>query len=744
SRATDEALERDASVETRDELERPRRRLDRRARSVRELHARGGRCIAATTRNELLLELDRHDELETRREQLVGPAEARERCAPRERATDLVAGRLERVVVDSVHTRAVTPTGPPVEEDRALAHPPRADLVQVPRPRVDRAAEVFGLARELLVPRRRMVERIGLPDRQDPRVAALDALHPRERPLVCALLVGADPAREHRHVPVLGEMAGRLEKHASRDLVASQPAVAVRPPVLGGDDVRRVARDQVEALAGDGVEEAAEPRLDVPETVQRRVEIRERDRARVDVGGGHMGGVAGCHQRLDTAPGADVQGANAAHARCEAVAYARRERVRGDVVRRVLALVLRVVVRRDEEIADRQDPRAEPVRLPFGDEPDRLERPNRTLAERPRDVGARSRKLQEERANDGAETRRRDAPLVERQLVAPVRVHLVAEHVEDTRLRVPDAPERGAEGGGRLEVGTRVGHRRRNLSAAAASRLDCRQRGGNLAAPQGSRGSFLRGDEDAQADHRAGVDDVGDRCRPRRGRGPPRRRQVHGPYELEGRQRLRQLRHVPRRGQVAEGLLVRHARLLRVRDVPGGRGSLLDLARAAAEGGAGDGAGHVLRHVGGRELERRRRGNDDQGERQRLVHELERGEGHDRDLGVERERRLVRAGEDDVRGEARRSLSLPSFVRCPACRGSLDATLRCTSCDRAFRVEDGIPRLLAPTAPGLAAKLRELDAWPELAREQGWYLLDDRVDAALPYLNSRLGWDDRA
>src|SRR5581483_5107536 len=208
--------------------------------------------------------------------------------------------------------------------------------------------------------------------------------------------------------------------------------------------------------------------------------------------------------------------------------------------------------------------------------------------------------------------------------------------------------------------------------------------------------------------------------------------------------RLRQLRHVPRRGQVAEGLLVRHARLLRVRDVPGGRGSLLDLARAAAEGGAGDGAGHVLRHVGGRELERRRRGNDDQGERQRLVHELERGEGHDRDLGVERERRLVRAGEDDVRGEARRSLSLPSFVRCPACRGSLDATLRCTSCDRAFRVEDGIPRLLDPTAPGLAAKLRELDAWPELAREQGWYLLDDRVDAALPYLNSRLGWDDRA
>jgi SAM-dependent methyltransferase len=59
-------------------------------------------------------------------------------------------------------------------------------------------------------------------------------------------------------------------------------------------------------------------------------------------------------------------------------------------------------------------------------------------------------------------------------------------------------------------------------------------------------------------------------------------------------------------------------------------------------------------------------------------------------------------------------------------------------------VEDGIPRLLDPTAPGLAAKLREIEAWPLLAREQGWYEADERVDAALPYLNSELGWEDRA
>ena len=59
-------------------------------------------------------------------------------------------------------------------------------------------------------------------------------------------------------------------------------------------------------------------------------------------------------------------------------------------------------------------------------------------------------------------------------------------------------------------------------------------------------------------------------------------------------------------------------------------------------------------------------------------------------------------------------------------------------------MEEDIPRLVDPTAPGLAAKLRELEAWPVLAREQGWYVADDRVDAALPYLNSELGWEDRA
>ena len=83
-------------------------------------------------------------------------------------------------------------------------------------------------------------------------------------------------------------------------------------------------------------------------------------------------------------------------------------------------------------------------------------------------------------------------------------------------------------------------------------------------------------------------------------------------------------------------------------------------------------------------------------------------------------------------------------MRCPACRGTLGDDLVCAACGRRYEREDGIARLLDPTAPGLEAKLRELDAWPVLAREQGWYEADDRIDAALPFLNRDLGWDDRA
>jgi SAM-dependent methyltransferase len=87
---------------------------------------------------------------------------------------------------------------------------------------------------------------------------------------------------------------------------------------------------------------------------------------------------------------------------------------------------------------------------------------------------------------------------------------------------------------------------------------------------------------------------------------------------------------------------------------------------------------------------------------------------------------------------------LPSFVVCPSCREALDEGLACRSCGLRYATTGGIVSLLDPAAPGLEAKLREIEGWPALAREQGWYEADDRIDSALPYLNRDLGWEDRS
>ncbi|MFN2469290.1 MAG: methyltransferase domain-containing protein [Gaiellaceae bacterium] len=85
-------------------------------------------------------------------------------------------------------------------------------------------------------------------------------------------------------------------------------------------------------------------------------------------------------------------------------------------------------------------------------------------------------------------------------------------------------------------------------------------------------------------------------------------------------------------------------------------------------------------------------------------------------------------------------------LACPLCRGRLAGEgegLACTCCGGRFPVEDGIPRLLDASLPGIAAKRREIEGWVELARQEGWYEPDDQVDAALPFLNRDLGWDDQ-
>src|SRR5580765_325679 len=90
--------------------------------------------------------------------------------------------------------------------------------------------------------------------------------------------------------------------------------------------------------------------------------------------------------------------------------------------------------------------------------------------------------------------------------------------------------------------------------------------------------------------------------------------------------------------------------------------------------------------------------------------------------------------------------ALLDVLRCPVCGSPLtadDERLDCTSCGGTYAVEDGVPRLLDDRLPGIREKRAEIAGWVELARSQDWYRPDDEVDAALPFLNRDLGWEDK-
>src|SRR5262249_23275480 len=107
-------------------------------------------------------------------------------------------------------------------------------------------------------------------------------------------------------------------------------------------------------------------------------------------------------------------------------------------------------------------------------------------------------------------------------------------------------------------------------------------------------------------------------------------------------------------------------------------------------------------------------------------------------------RRLTAAASDlrrpDPAAVPAMTTALLELLRCPVCHSLLEGSesLHCTGCGREYAVEDGIPRLLDDSLPGIAEKRREIGGWLLKARNEGWYRPDDGVDAKVPFVD----WDD--
>jgi hypothetical protein len=186
--------------------------------------------------------------------------------------------------------------------DALLVEPAQPGVV--PTDVVGAAVETGVLEPELDV--RRRVQHLAL---HDEGRAVLG--HPRRHPLVPGDVAVDGPVREHLEPAAGAQVCRRLADDPLDDRVGRQAGVAVDQSLAGrrGDHERRVGRDQVEGVAGDGLEERALADVDVREAVQRSVEAGEPQGPLVDVGGHDVLGVGRQVQGLDATAGAEVQGA---------------------------------------------------------------------------------------------------------------------------------------------------------------------------------------------------------------------------------------------------------------------------------------------------------------------------------------------------------------------------------------------------------------------------------------------------
>jgi hypothetical protein len=183
-----------------------------------------------------------------------------------------------------------------------------------------------------------------------------------------------------------------------------QPAVPKQEFRLGRDHIRRIAGDDSEAVALDRLEEAAEPQLDVVDSVQSAVEGREVQRSRVDVGGDDASAVARGEDRLDPTAGADVERGLDGSADRQVRECERRPVHAGDVVGAAVAFSLGAPVGRNQQLVVRYDAYAGAGPAPAGlDDAERLHALERKRGERAPRVVDRDRGLEHEQLDYRAE-----------------------------------------------------------------------------------------------------------------------------------------------------------------------------------------------------------------------------------------------------------------------------------------------------------------------------------------------------
>ena len=264
-----------------------------------EGRARHGPALA---RNDDLLEARCGGEREAEVEQRLIPG-----CGgvdTREHALELAGGGLER---PERQARAAAP-GLPVaaaEHERAVGDRLDPALAVVGRPAVERGAERSRCLHGLAGPGGGVRERVVGRRVEDPGVAA-GSVEPlaRAHGRVVARL---GPARHQRREPAALEEGRQPARKLLADPVARKAAVAEREEGVRRDHVGRIAGDAAELLAGNRLEQAARPQLDVVDAVERKVERGESERALVDVGRDDLAGVAGEQERLDPVSGAEVE-----------------------------------------------------------------------------------------------------------------------------------------------------------------------------------------------------------------------------------------------------------------------------------------------------------------------------------------------------------------------------------------------------------------------------------------------------